>query len=114
MSWRDNTVQCLKRLKTSEEGADVRVGCQSVTGGRIEVVKTRGNQMQTEEGERVGCSCLAFAGAGLGYLYGKSETRGRQYTLCREGVIGEKERKRLKSNATGNRPHSVVCKREVQ
>ena len=32
--------------------------------------------MQTEEGERVGRSCLAFAGAGLGYLYGESETRG--------------------------------------
>jgi len=76
MSRRDNTARCLKRLKISEEGADVRVGCRSVTGGRIEVVKTRGNQTQTEEGERVGRSCLAFAGAGLGYLYGESETRG--------------------------------------
>jgi len=72
-----------------------------------------GNQMQMEEGERVGRSCLAFAGAGLGYLYSKSETRGQQYMLCREGVIGEKERKRLKSNATGNRPRGVVCEREV-
>jgi len=32
--------------------------------------------MRTEEGERVGHSCLAFAGAGLGYLYGESETKG--------------------------------------
>jgi len=114
MSQHDNMARCLKRLKILEEGADVQVGCQSVIGGRIEVVKMRGNQTQTEEEERVGCSCLAFAGAGLGYLYGKSETRGRQYTLRREGVIGEKERKRLKSNATGNRLHGVVCKREVQ
>jgi len=114
MSRHDNMARCLKWLKILEEGADIQVGCRSVIGGQIEVVKTHGNQTQMEEGERVGCSCLAFAGAGLGYLYGKSETRGRQYTLCREGVIGEKERKRLKSNATGNRPHGVVCKREVQ
>ena len=59
-----------------EEGGDVQVGYQNVTGGRIEVVKTHGNRMQTEEGERVGRSCLASARAGLGYLYGESETRG--------------------------------------
>jgi len=83
-------------------------------GGQIEVVKTCRNQTQTEEGERVGRSCLAFTGAGLGYLYGKSETRGQQYMLHREGVIGEKERKRLKSNATGDRPRGVVYKRGVR
>jgi len=39
-------------------------------------MKTHRNQTQTEEGERVGRSCLAFAGAGLGYLYSESEMKG--------------------------------------
>jgi len=68
--------RCLKWSRISEEGGDVQVGYRNVTGGQIEVVKTHRNRMWTEEGERVGCSCLAFAGAGLGYLYGESETRG--------------------------------------
>jgi len=76
MNRRDNTARCLKQSRITEEGGDVRVGYWNVTGGRIEVVKTHGNRTRTEEGERVGRSCLAFAGAGLGYLYGESETRG--------------------------------------
>jgi len=72
----DNTVRCLKRSRITEEGGDVQVGYWNITGGRIEVMKMHRNQTWTEEGERVGCSCLAFAGAGLGYLYGKSETKG--------------------------------------
>ena len=76
MNRHDNMARCLKRSRISEEGGDVQVGYRNVTGGRIEVVKTHGNWTRTEEGERVGHSCLAFAGAGLGYLYGESETRG--------------------------------------
>jgi len=76
MNRHDNMARCLKRSRITEEGGDIQVGYQNVTGGRIEVVKMHGNRMWTEEGERVGRSCLAFAGAGLGYLYGESETKG--------------------------------------
>ena len=59
-----------------------------------------------------GHSCLAFARAGLGYIYDKTEITGDNVRYA----IGERKRrkktKRSKSSRTGDKLHSIVCEKE--
>jgi len=59
----------------------------------------------------MGHSCLAFARAGLGYIYGESEITGDNVRYAVKERVREKEQGMLKLNPAGDRPRGVVCER---